>query len=700
MSDGWVAGTDIGGTFTDCVVFSDRAGWTIAKAPSTPPNFEEGLWNALAAAAAKLGTTTEALLSRTLRLAHGTTVATNALINESGARVGLLTTKGFEETLWQMRGAAYCQGLPMEAWYNKVGNSRPFEIVPRERIAGISERVDRNGRMLCPLNEDETRRAVRLLVEEHHIEALAIGFLWSFANPDNERCARHIVGELWPDLPVTLSSDVAPIAGEYERFSTTVLSAYLRGEVERYVTRMLERLRSSRPDLSVFLMQADGGVAVPERAAAQSVRLLQSGPVGGVVAGLAVAESLGLERVLTCDMGGTSFDVCLLDGRAPYTQRSTHNRHVVVTRMVDIESIGAGGGSIARAKGGNLTVGPDSAGANPGPVCYGRGGGEPTVTDANLVLGYLNPRAILGGRMKVDSEAARAAIGERIAQPLGLSVEEAALSIVRIVNAHMADLIRFHTLRRGKDPRDYHIVCFGGATALHAAGIADQTAVAGTIVPLAGAATVLSALGIARTDRSWTFSRGCTLELSEENHAALAVAFSQLEDRAAEQIEEEGLDPADLLWTRSASVRYRLQTNELDVPVPAGRLTAARVGHLARRFDRLYTRTYGKAAGFREAGRELVTIHVQAVAPGDHEKFPRYPLASPDPGHARSGTRSCYFAEHGFTDTAVYDGDRLVSGNIVEGPAILETEGTTVLVPPTWRARYDEYRHIALEGPR
>ncbi|RMF24687.1 MAG: hydantoinase/oxoprolinase family protein [Deltaproteobacteria bacterium] len=700
MNADWIVGTDIGGTFTDCVVMTGGGDWTIAKAPSTPPQFEEGLTSALAAAAEKLGIRLEDLLQRSARLAHGTTVATNALINERGARVGLITTKGFEETLWQMRGAAYCQGLPMEAWYNKVSNRRPFELVPRRQVAGVSERVDRAGRILCPLSEVETRAALRRLVEQERIEALAVGFLWSFANPENERRVRTIAAEVYPSLPVTLSSEIAPIAGEYERLSTTVLSAYLRGEVERYLSRMLERLRASRSDLPVFLMQADGGVAAPERAAAESVRLLQSGPVGGVVAGLAVAESLGLDHVLTCDMGGTSFDVCLLDGAAPYTQRSTHNRHVVATRMVDIESIGAGGGSIARVRGDHLLVGPDSAGARPGPVCYSRGGTEPTVTDANVVLGYLNPRAILGGRMAIDAGAAQRAIEERIARPLGLSVEEAALAIIRIVNAHMADLIRFHTLRRGKDPRDYHIVCFGGATPMHAAGIADQAAVAGVVIPLAGAATVLSALGIARADRSWTFSLGCTLDLTEQAHEALGNAFARLEAEAAEHIEREGVDPADLVWARSASVRYRLQTNELEVPVPGGRLTATRVARLARRFDRLYTRTYGKAAGFREAGRELVTIHASAVAAGFRDPLPRRPLAPADPSYARIGSRHCYYAGRGFVETAVYDGDRLNAGNAVAGPAVLETEGTTVLVPPLWVARYDEHRHILLERER
>ncbi|RMD83138.1 MAG: hydantoinase/oxoprolinase family protein, partial [Candidatus Dadabacteria bacterium] len=611
---GWIVGTDIGGTFTDCVVLAGGDQTVIAKAPSTPPAFEEGLWQSLAAAARKLGMSAAQLLSRCERLAHGTTVATNAMINERGARVGFLTTKGFEETLWQMRGAAYCQGLPMQAWYNKVANPRPFDVVPRERVAGVSERIDRNGEVLCPLDEEGTRAAIGALVEREGIEALAVGFLWSFVNPVHEQRAREIAAELYPELPVTLSSEVVPILGEYERFSTTALNAYLRPEVQSYVERMQARLRSQAPALPLFFMQADGGVAAPDRAVAHSVRLLQSGPVGGVVAGLDVAASLGIDRVLTCDMGGTSFDVCLLDGHIPYTQRSTHNRHVVATRMVDIESIGAGGGSIARVRHGNLTVGPDSAGARPGPVCYGRGGTEPTVTDANLVLGYLNPQAILGGEMALDAEAARRAIAERIAAPLGLSLEEAALAIVRIVDAHMADLIRFHTLRRGKDPRDFHIVCFGGATPLHAAGISEQAGVAGVVVPLAGAATVLSAFGIARADRLWTFSLGCTFDLRGEKSAALAEAFAELERKAVTTLEREGVDPASLVWTRSASLRYRLQTNELEVPVPAGRLTEARVARLARAFDRLYTRTYGKAAGFREAGREVVAVHLHGVA--------------------------------------------------------------------------------------
>ena len=700
MKSPFVIGSDIGGTFTDCVVLGADGDMVIAKAPSTPPDFEVGLWDALGAAADKLDLSIERLLGDAERLAHGTTVATNALINERGARVGFLTTKGFEETLWQMRGSAYCQGLPMERWYNKLANPRPFELVAPARTIGISERIDSTGTVLCALNEGEVREAVRRLVEDEGAEAIAVGLLWSFANDAHERRTRDIIREHYPDLPVTLSSELIPVHGEYERWSTTAMNAYLRPEVENYVRRMLAKLATVPRAPGVFFMQANGGVSAPERAVEQSVRLLQSGPVGGVVAGLTVAQSLDTERVLTADMGGTSFDVCLLDGEAPYSQRSVHNRHVVAARMIDIESIGAGGGSIARVLRGNLRVGPDSAGASPGPACYSRGGTVPTVTDANVVLGYLNPAAILGGRMPLDVGAAQEAIRTQIAEPLGLSVEDAALGIVRVVNAHMADLLRFHTLRRGRDPRDYLVLCFGGATPLHAAGIADELGCPRMVVPLAGTATVLSAYGIAETDQAWFFSLSRAMVLEPDSASALDEAFTELEATAREQIARDGAPLDRVTWVRTASARYRLQTNELDVPVPAGRMTPAKVKRLVRAFDRTYSGVYGKNAGYQEGGRQLVAVHLAGMLPSDLPPVAAHPLQAESPDAARGDARPCYFTDQGWTDTPVYDGDRLQPGNVVDGPAVLEMEGTTILVPPGSRATYDAYRHVSLETHR
>lgn len=702
MKTPYLVGTDIGGTFTDCVVIGDDGEMVIAKAPSTPPNFEEGLWDALEAAAEKMGTDVDDLLAQSHHLSHGTTVATNALINERGARVGFLATKGFEETLWHMRGAAHCQGLPMEAWQNKLANPRPFDLVSPSCVEGISERIDRHGTVLCAINDGEVRDALGRLVDEERVEALAVGFLWSFANAAHEERVRAIARESYPDVPVTLSSELIPILGEYERWSTTALNAFLRPEVETYVSKMLSRFRGLRRAPPVYLMQANGGLSTPERAAISSVKLLQSGPVGGVVGALEVMGSLSTRKVMTADMGGTSFDVCLIDGAPPYTQRSVHNRHALATRMIDIESIGAGGGSIARAVRSNLRVGPDSAGARPGPACYGRGGVEPTVTDANAVLGYLNPGALLGGRMELDLPAAREVVSSRIARPLGMTVDDAALGIVQVVNAHMADLLRFHALRRGQDPRDFLVLCFGGATGLHAAGIAAEIGLSRMVVPLAGAATVFSALGIARTDQMWFFSLSRHVELTREHADALDAAFTELRESAIRQLADEGVPAARLRWRRTAGIRYALQVNELDVAVPAGPITEEKLDAVVRRFDRQYASTFGRDAGYRDRGREVVAVHLVAV-----RRTPTGPIAPSGDGHSpdaveaaqiRISERPCCFPGQGWVSTGVYDGDLARAGTVLEGPSVVETEGTTILVPPGWRGTFDPHRHVILEA--
>jgi len=396
-------------------------------------------------------------------------------------------------------------------------------------------------------------------------------------------------------------------------------------------------------------------------------------------------------------MGGTSFDISLItEGSLHYTTKSYHSRHVVATPMVDIESIGAGGGSITYVDRGVCKVGPQSAGADPGPVCYKRGGRKPTVTDANLVLGYLNPGYFLGGKMKLDIDAARRAIEEQIADPLGLDVAEAAHGIHRIVNAHMSDAIRFHVLHRGYDPRDFDLLLFGGATPVHAIGIGEDLEVRSVVIPLAGLATVLSAFGIVNTDVIRTYSASVTLPLVPESMEPLEAQYQALEGRGVAELSIDGFDEDEVLLERIASIRYHLQLTEVDVKLSANHLSGEDAGDIIERFDRRYAELYGKNAGFKEAGRDIISQFVRAVARTPKVRLRAEENAEPDSAKARKGRRDVYFAEAGFISTDIYDGDQLPARSKTPGPAVLEMKGTTALVPPGYEAELDGYRNIYL----
>jgi len=694
----YYVGTDIGGTFTDCVILDESGNIVVSKSPSTPPDFGKGLINALRDAASNLNMSLSNLLKQARLFPHGCTVATNTLINQSGAKVGLITTKGFEETLYIMRGSAYCQGLPVEDWYHKPQNERPFDIVPLSEIVGVTERIDKAGDEVVALSEDGVRKAAAYLVEERGCEAVTVAFLWSFINPAHENKACEIIEEAFPDIRVNTSSEIVALIGEYERFSTTALNSYLRPEVEKYVHDLKNQLSELGLTAPFLIMQAHGGLTPWESAARRAVGMLQSGPTGGVIAGKIIGSLIESENIITADMGGTSFDISLItEGFLHYTTKSYHSRHVVATPMVDIESIGAGGGSIAYVEGGVCKVGPQSAGADPGPVCYQRGGKKSTVTDANLILGYLNPDYFLGGKMELDKANAEKAIKEQIADPLGLDVAEAAYGIHRIVNAHMSDAIRFHVLHRGYDPRDFDLLFFGGATPVHAVGIGADLGVKSIVIPLAGLATVLSAFGIVNTDVMRTYSTSFSLPLVAESMETLENQFKALEKQGVMELEEDGFQKGDIELKRIASIRYHLQLTEVDVELSGDALTQAGADDIIERFDRRYAELYGKNAGYKEAGRDVISQFVRAIARTPKVKLKPEESGGTDAGAALKGKRDAYFADSGFVTTDIYDGDQLPADSSVPGPAVLEMAGTTVLVPPGYIARFDAYHNIYLK---
>jgi N-methylhydantoinase A len=694
----YYVGTDIGGTFTDCVILDESGSIVVSKSPSTPPDFAKGLMDALEDAAEQMKLPLPELLKQARLFPHGCTVATNTLINQSGAKVGLITTKGFEETLFIMRGSAHCQGLQVEDWYRKPQNERPFDIVPLSEIVGVTERTDKAGDQIVALNEEEVKQAASYLVKERGCEAVTVSFLWSFINPAHENRAREIVEAQFPEIRVNTSSEVIPLIGEYERFSTAAINSYLRPEVEKYVHDLKAQLDDKELAAPFLVMQAHGGLTPWESAARRAVSMLQSGPTGGVIAGKIIGELIGSKDIITADMGGTSFDISLItEGALQYTTKSYHSRHVVATPMVDIESIGAGGGSIAYVDGGVCMVGPHSAGADPGPVCYQRGGAKPTVTDANLILGYLNPDYFLGGKMDLDMDGAEKAVKEQIADPLGISVEEAAFGIHRIVNAHMSDAARFHVLHRGYDPRDFDILLFGGATPVHAVGIGEDLEAKNIIIPLAGLATVLSAFGIVNSDVIRTYSASVSQQLIAESMDELESQFSALEKQGASDLVADGFKKEEVILERIASIRYHLQLTEVDVELSADKLTADSADDIIERFDKRYAELYGKNAGFKEAGRDVISQFLRAIARTPKVQLKAAGNGKPDVKKALKEKRDAYFADSGFVSTDIYDGDKLGAFSKLKGPAVLEMIGTTVVVPPGYGAEFDGFRNIYLK---
>lgn len=692
-------GSDIGGTFTDTVVMDEEGQITISKVPSTPQDFSLGLTNGLSEAARARGIPVEELLGESMLFIHGCTVATNTLINHSGARVGMITTKGFEDTMEIMRASALVQGLPVDAWYHKGRNPKPFPVITRDRVIGVTERTDWKGKVVVPLAADEVKRAADYLVHEKECEAIAICFLWSFANPDHEREARKIIRDSYPDLYVDCSHEIVGLIGEYERFSTTVLNSYLRPEVENYISALERQLLDMGMRSRLLVMLANGGSQYGIEAARHAVSMIGSGPTGGVLAGRLIGELIGVSDIITTDMGGTSFDISIISrGEIHFGKKSYHERHAVGVPMAEIESIGAGGGSIAYVEKGIMKVGPHSAGMDPGPVCYGKGGTEPTVTDADVVLGYLNPEYFLGGRMHLDKRAAEAAIEEKLAKPLGISVIEAASGIYQIVNAHMADAIRFHAFQRGYDPRDFTILAFGGAGPMHATGFGEEIGARSVVVPLAGLSTVLSAFGICNSDvvRDYFFSMG--MPFPPPDPGQLNAIFERLEEQGLKEMQKDGFQPHQIEIRRSAGMRYHLQLTDVDIEIPQGKLDVEKIYRIMEIFDRRYAELYGEHAGFKESGRDLINQFVRVIGKTPKGKLEKRKLEGADASHARKGRRPAFFPYHGsFLETEIYDGDALKPGNLIPGPAILEMTGTTVVVSPGYQARVDPYLNIFLE---
>ncbi len=684
---GFYVGVDVGGTFTDGVVVDDAGHVRVVKTPSVPGDPSRGFLECLRKAGAAEGLELRDFLARVEKLAYGTTLATNLIVEGKGARTGLITTRGFKDTLPIARIGREYLGIDLQV-------ERPPALIPRRMIAEVTERVDSQGRVVTPLQLAEVEVALNALASDG-FEALAIAFLWSFKNPAHEEAVASEVARLRPDVYLSLSSQVAPLAGEYERSATAVMNALLGPPLRGHLERLDQRLAGEGFGGALLLMQSTGGATPVADAGLTPVTLINSGPAGGLLATSFLGRTLGLKNLIAVDMGGTTFDASLItEGQVPTRAQSRVAGHNIYVPMLEIQSIGAGGGSIAWIDAGSrLKVGPRSAGADPGPACYPDGGNEPTVTDADLLLGRLSPDRFVGGELLLSVDRAQAVMAARIARPLGMTVLEAARGIATIVDANMADALRRITLQKGHDPRDFTLVAFGGAGPTHAAALARDLGIRRIIV--APMATAQSAFGVVAADIGHSFWVSDVFDFADAGRVNRHLA--DLEARGHALLEREGIPAERRRMVRWAEVRYRGQAHQVMVPVPEGNLDRREVEEVRAAFEERYEGLYGRDSGYREAGVELVNLRVDAVGLTRQPALTAEPESPPDPSAAWRERRLVYLGGLDLEEADVYVGEALRSGHRLSGPAVVEYVATTVLIYSGQRASVDAYLNVIIE---
>ncbi len=688
MSRYYVA-VDIGGTFTDIVVQNTESGelWTV-KTPSTPADPAEGFMDGIRRGLE----TAEATPDEVSRLFHGTTIATNSVIERRPATIGLLTTRGFKYVL-EIGRHDIPRGNNIYGWV------KPERPVPPNRIFEVTERLDRTGSVLTALDEDDCRAAARSL-RDMEIEAVAVCFLYSYANDTHERRAAEILREELPNIPVSLSSEALPQFREFERTVATTLNAYVMPRVGRYLSGLESAAQREGLRAPLFVMKSNGGVTSADLAARQAIHTVLSGPVAGVIGANRVSDAAKRASFISVDVGGTSADICLVrDGRPEMTVERSIGGLPLRLPMLDISTIGAGGGSVARVSTtGALRVGPESAGAEPGPACYGRGGSEPTVTDARLILGHL-PNHLLGGGMHLDVELSRRAIEDAIAAPLNMTIEDAAAGVVEIADGNMAGAMREVSIGRGLDPKDFALIAFGGAGPLHACALASLLGMQTIIVPPTPG--VLSTYGLLFTDlrndyvRTFVHGDRAGNESSESRSVEnIARSYAQLESQAREWLDRQQVAENARQITRSADLRYQHQGWEITVDVPSGAVTQQTIADMENNFHELHRRLY--TYDLPRQSVELVNLRVTAVG-----SLPRH---GPQPSsRAQSGTpkpvsirQTMFSRETGYADTPVYLREHIATGTNIDGPAIVEQADATTLISPAFAARADEFGNLIL----
>jgi N-methylhydantoinase A len=699
MARSFRAGVDIGGTFTDIVLLGDGGERYTKKVPSTVDDYARAITDGLAALLAETGAEARGIIE----LLHGTTVASNAILEHKGARTGLITTKGFRDVL-------EIRNLRMPRLYD-MSWTKPVPLVERRLRVEVDERVNAQGGIDRPLDEASVERAARFLLDEG-VEAIAVCLLHSYLNPAHEIRVKDIVARLAPGVTLCISAEVLPVINEYERSSTTVINAYVRPIVETYLSRLIGEVKRIGIDAPLLLMQSNGGLTTAKAATVTPMHIIESGPAAGVVGVQALTQRIGIGKAISFDMGGTTAKASLIENgeltRA--TEYQVGAGIVLGSRLlsgagytlkvpaIDLAEVGAGGGSILWIDaGGALQVGPHSAGAVPGPVCYDQGGTEPTVTDANVVLGYINPGQLVGGALKLNADKARAVIAATIARPLGMSVEAAAHGAHLIAASNMIRALKAVSSERGRDPRDYALVAFGGNGPVFAAGMAEAMHIPQVLIP--PSAGVFSSFGLLYAEVEYYFTRTRKRLLRALAPAEVQDIIDGLEAEARARLTEDGFTADRIEVRRSASLHYQGQSFELRVPLAAGRLDRAGLAALEEAFGAEHERTYGHRAGVEEPV-ELVSLEVIGRGIPDTPRAASAAAARLPPDIAIANPRRrAYFGpgsttSWGWLDARVVNRSALAMAHA--GPCIIEEYDATCLVPPGWNARLDWYGNIVM----
>ena len=687
-------GVDIGGTFTDIFLLSSDGGEiAIGKVLTTPRDPAAAVVNGLQALLAERGI----LPQDVAHLVHGTTLITNAIIERKGAKTGLITTKGFRDALEIGRERRY------DIYDISLENPEP--LVPRFLRREVTERLDNTGRVMTPLNSQEALEVIRRLVADG-VDAIAVCLLHSFRNPAHELLIKQLVTEHFPQIFCSLSCEVMPEIREYERTSTTVANVYVKPLAQQYLTKLNADLRALGLPRDIFIMLSNGGITSCGVAGEYPIRLIESGPAAGALAAVFYSTHRRLDRVISFDMGGTTAKICLIDHGKPLLTTDFEAARVyrfkkgsglpLKVPVIEMIEIGAGGGSLARVDQlGLLKVGPDSAGSEPGPVCYDRGGEEPTVTDADLVLGYLSPEYFLGGKMRLNLDKARHTIEEKIAKSLKVDLLRAAWGIHQVVNENMANAARIHLVEKGRDPRDYNLIAFGGAGPVHAYRVAERLKLKTLVCPLA--AGVTSAFGMLTAPLAFDFVQSYVTSLTDIDFAVLEQLYSDMEARGRELLTAAGVE-GEISLSRSADMRYLHQGFEIRVPLPTEPLMAENLPLLRRAFTEEYERLYKRL----NPGVEVEVVNWRLVASGPR---PSIHLPVSNTGgktltNACKGERQVYMPEHnGFVPCSVYDRYLLPGGISFVGPAVVEERECTVVMGPGATASVDEEQNLIISLP-
>lgn len=677
-------GVDVGGTFTDFLVVDEQGNAEIYKTSTTPRDPSVGFFRGFEKAAHARGLSSEEFLRQVDTVVHGTTITTNATLTGDGAVTGFVTTKGFRDVLNMRRGLK-------ERQFEKF--AAPQALVPRHRVRVVDERISVTGEVMTPLNEADVRAAAAYF-REQKVEAVAVSFLWSFRNPEHELRVREILEQELPGVYISLSTEVLPQIRVYERHSTTALNAYVGPVLTRYLKRLQSELARREFDGTLLIMQSNGGVMSPEVAQRFASNTLLSGPAGAPMAGIFYGSTQGFRNVITVDMGGTSFDVALVKNAEPsVTTEGVIGEHRIASPILDIHTIGAGGGSIAWIdSGGLLAVGPKSAGAEPGPACYGRGGKLPTVTDAQYVLGYLDSKYFEAGELNFDGAAARQAVEQHVAKPLGLDVVAAASGVYDIVNSNMAAAISVVSVQRGYDPREFVLVVAGGAGPIHAAPIARELQIPLILIPRAS--SVFCAAGMLISDLKHDYVRTYAREFPQVDITEVNSLYAEMAGAARSTLKTERVAAGRITITYSADIRYVGQFNEVEVTAPAsGKLTAASLKKMAEDLHARHDSLYGYS--MRDAPLELINLRVTARGHTEKPRQEKFRRRGSKSDHARIEKRRASF-DGRFREVQVYDGLKLDAGNRVAGPAIVVQPTTTIVVPPDFDLVCDEFRNYLM----